>query len=289
MLAVLFLAVMEEIHKHRPLLFSLAYNILGEVQEAEDIVQDVFESWFSKQPQVQFPKAYLSRAVINRSVDRLEGLKKIREAYKGPWLPVPIVSEISGQDERLSGDPLPYALLSMLEKLNPIERAAFILRHAFDTPYSEISEICNLPEENARQLVHRAQEKLQHPRTRYESSIEERQRLLNAFVEACAKQDASTLKEMLHREVIMYTDGGGKVNAAVVPVRGPEKIINFLMNVLKDSVHIMEVRPVIVNGSAGVLLVNKITGQTDTICTLETDGQIITGLYFVRNPEKIFL
>lgn len=157
--AVLFLALMEDIHHHRPLLFSLAYDILGEVQEAEDIVQDVFESWFSKQPEVQFPKAYLSRAVVNKSIDRLEALKKTREVYKGPWLPVPIVSPIASPDEKAqSGDPLPYALLSVLEKLNPVERAAFILRHAFDFPYSEISEMCNLPEENARQLVHRAQE-----------------------------------------------------------------------------------------------------------------------------------
>src|SRR5262245_52516274 len=121
---------MEDIYQHRPLLFSLAYDMLGEVQEAEDIVQDVFESWFSKQPEVQFPKAYLSRSVVNRSIDRLEVLKKTREVYKGPWLPVPIVSETSGADDRHSGDPLPYALLSTLEKLNPVERAAFILRHA---------------------------------------------------------------------------------------------------------------------------------------------------------------
>ena len=280
---------MEDIHQHRPLLFSLAYDILGEVQEAEDIVQDVFESWFSKQPDVQFPKAYLSRAVVNRSIDRLEALKKAREVYKGPWLPVPIVSEISSSDDKQSGDPLPYALLSVLEKLNPVERAAFILRHAFDFPYSEISEICDLPEENARQLVHRAQEKLQKPRVRYEASLEDSQRLLTAFVEACARQDASTLKEILHQDVIMYSDGGGKVNAAVVPVRGPEKIINFLGNVLKGAHDTFDVKPVMVNGSAGLLLINKATGITDTICTLETDGNSIIGLYFVRNPEKILV
>ena len=280
---------MEDIYQHRPLLFSLAYDILGEVQEAEDIVQDVFESWFSKQPEVQFPKAYLSRAVVNRSIDRLEALKKAREAYKGPWLPVPIVSEISTPDERQSGDPLPYALLSVLEKLNPVERAAFILRHAFDFPYSEISEMCDLPEENARQLVHRAQEKLQRPRVRYEASMEERQRLLNAFLEATSRQDATALKEILHHDVIMYSDGGGKVAAAVVPVRGPEKIISFLTNALKDALNIFELKPVMVNGSAGALLINKATGRPDTICTLETDGQRIISLYFVRNPEKIFL
>src|SRR5687768_10720604 len=212
---------MEEIYQHRPLLFSLAYNILGEVQEAEDIVQDVFENWFSAKPSVQFPKAYLSRAVVNRSIDRLEALKKARETYKGPWLPVPLVADTASQDPRLSGDPLPYALLSVLEKLNPVERAAFILRHAFDLPYEEISEMCQVTQESARQLVHRAQEKLQSPRVRYEASAHERQRLLDAFIDACMKQDTASLKEILHRDVVLYTDGGGKINAAVVPVHGP--------------------------------------------------------------------
>lgn len=280
---------MEDIHQHRPLLFSLAYNILGEVQEAEDIVQDVFEVWFARRPEVQFPKAYLSRAVVNRSIDRLETLQKKREIYKGPWLPVPMVSEVSDRDDRQSGDPLPYALLSILEKLNPVERASFILRHAFDFPYSEISEICGLTEENVRQIVHRAQEKLQNPRVRYEASTEQRQRLLNAFLEASANQDASRLKEILHDDVVMFTDGGGKANAAVIPLRGPDKIITFMRNVVKNALEEFEARPVSINGSAGALLVSKSTGKTDTICTLETDGEKITGLYIIRNPDKIFV
>lgn len=278
---------MDKVYQHRPLLFSLAYDILGEVQEAEDIVQDVFETWFSKRPEVRFPKAYLSRAVVNKAIDRLEALKKARGVYKGPWLPVPIVSDSANPDERQSGDPLPYALLNVLEKLNPVERAAFILRQAFDFPYSEISEMCDVPEDNARQLVHRAREKLQKSRTRYEAPVAERQKLLNAFLDACVRQDASTLKSILHEDVVMYTDGGGKVNAAVVPVHGPEKIINFLANVLKGALDAFEVRPVRVNGSAGALLINRANGKTDTVCTLETDGQRITGLFFVRNPDKI--
>lgn len=280
---------MDDIYQHRPLLFSLAYDIVAEVQEAEDIVQDVFETWFSKQPQVQFPKAYLSRAVVNRAIDRLQELKRVRDQYKGPWLPVPIVSDGVVSAESASGDPLPYALLSMLEKLNPVERAAFILRRAFDYPYSEISEMCNLSEENVRQVVHRAREKLQHPRVRYEASAEDGQRLLRAFLDASVKQDVTALKEILHRDVVMYSDGGGKVAAAVVPVRGAEKLISFLANVVKDSLAAFEIKPVMVNGTAGALLIDKATGRTDTICTLETDGDRITGLYFVRNPDKILV
>jgi RNA polymerase sigma-70 factor (ECF subfamily) len=279
---------MEDIHHHRPLLFSLAYHILGEVQEAEDIVQDVFESWFSKRPDVQFAKAYLSRAVVNRAFDRLEGLKKAREVYKGVWLPVPVISETPSREETLP-DPLPYAMLSLLEKLNPVERAAFILRQAFDTSYEEIAEICTMTEDNARQLVHRAHEKLQRPRVRYEVSVEERQRLLNAFLYAAASSDISTLKALLHQDVIMYSDGGGKVAAAMVPIYGPDKIITFLTNVLKGAAEIFDLKLVTVNGSPGALISNKETGAPDTVFTIETDGHTITGLYFVRNPEKIIL
>jgi RNA polymerase sigma-70 factor (ECF subfamily) len=225
---------------------------------------------------------------VNRSIDRLEVLKKARVAYKGPWLPIPMVSE-SSPDERQTGDPLPYALLSVLEKLNPVERAAFVLRRAFDYPYREISEMCDLPEENIRQLVHRAQEKLQNPRIRYETSIEDRQRLLNVFLEASATNDASTLKQILHQDVILYTDGGGKVSAAVVPVRGPEKIINFLNYIVKEAFNTFEVKAVNVNASAGVLFIERATGRVDTICTLETDGKTIISLYFVRNPDKILV
>ena len=279
---------MENVHQHRPLLFSLAYHILGEVAEAEDVVQDTFETWFSKQPNVQFPKAYLSRAVINRSIDRLEMLKKARETYKGIWLPVPIVSDnVAGTQNEFAGDPLPYALLALLEKLNPIERAAFILREAFDFDYGEISDICNISEDNARQLVHRAQDKLQKPRIKYEASTEQQERLLQAFLQASATQDTTSLKSILHHDVIMYSDGGGKVAAAAIPLVGPDKIITFLTNVLKGALDLFEVRMVSVNGSPGAAIVNKETRVIDTVFTLESDGHQITGLYFIRNPEKI--
>lgn len=269
-------------------MYSLAYHILGEIQEAEDVVQDVFESWFSKRPDVEFPKAYLSRAVVNRSVDRLEKLKKTRASYKGSWLPVPIVSEVASGDESIS-DPLPYALLSLLEKLNPLERAAFILRHAFDTDYSEIAVICDMPEDNVRQMVHRAQEKLQKPRTRYSASIEERQRLLNAFLQAMSSADVTTLKNILHQDVIMYSDGGGKVAAAPMPLHGPDKIFTFLNNILKSIGDRFDVMPIHVNGSPGILFRNHTTGAPDTIFTIDTDGSTITSLYLIRNPDKIHL
>lgn len=280
---------MNDIHQHRPLLFSLAYNILGEIQEAEDVVQDVFESWLSQPREVQFPKAYLSRAVVNRSIDRLEQLKKAREAYKGPWLPVPIVTETPAPDEHYAGDPLPYAFLTLLEKLNPVERAAFILRQAFDYPYDEIADMCSISEENARQLVHRAQEKLQRPRARFEASDEQKQRLLDAFLEASARQDTTRLKEMLHEDVVMYSDGGGKAQAAMVPVHGRDKLIHFLINVVKGAIGNYDIKPALVNGAPGALLINRETRRVDTVCTLETEGESITGVYLLRNPDKISL
>ncbi|HEX6226399.1 MAG TPA: sigma-70 family RNA polymerase sigma factor [Chryseolinea sp.] len=278
---------MEEILRHRRLLFSIAYNILGEVHEAEDIVQDIYEHWFAKQPTVGFPKAYLSKAVVTKSIDRLAALKKDREHYKGPWLPVPLIDENFSLNDEEPTDPLPYALLTVLEKLNPVERAAFILRRAFDHSYAEISEMCNMNEESVRQLIHRAHEKLLKPRVRYTVADPQRERLLIAFLQACRTRDSRGLKEILHQDVIMYSDGGGKASAAVVPLKGATKIINFLMKVLDNVTVRFDMKIVTVNGAPGAILFDKTSGKIDTVMTFQTEDEKIVDFYFVRNPDKI--
>lgn len=277
----------ENIYEHRPLLISLAYSILGDIQEAEDIVQDTFEGWYEKHRSVQYPKAYLSRVVVNKSIDRLEAAKKERELYTGPWLPVPIVNETPAPDGN-SQDLLPMAVLTLLEKLNPLERAVFILREAFDYPYNEIADLCNLPEDHARQLLHRAKEKIQSPRARYQVDRPQQQRLMEAFLTACENSDEQALKKLLADDVSFFSDGGGKVAASRVPLYGPEAVMRFLLPIIariKDSI---EMRFVEVNGGPGALFINKESGMVDTIFTLDIDDGKIASLYLVRNPEKIF-
>src|SRR5690606_32988137 len=127
------------------------------------------------------------------------------------------------------------------------------------------------------------------PRARFEASDEQKQRLLDAFLEASARQDTTRLKEMLHEDVVMYSDGGGKAQAAMVPVHGRDKLIHFLVNVVKGAIGNYDIRPAFVNGAPGALLINRDTGRVDTVCTLETEGESITGVYLLRNPDKISL
>lgn len=277
----------DSVHQHRPLLFSLAYNILGDTQEAEDIVQDAFVTWFSKEQDVEYPKAYLSKIVVNRSIDRLEALKKQRDLYKGTWLPVPLVTQEAVKSDDLK-DNLPYAMLSTLEKLNPVERAVFILREAFNHSYTEIAALCNIAEDHARQLQHRAHEKIQNPKRRFDSNEEKQQQLLEAFLQACLQEDTTSLMKILKDDVILYSDGGGKVSASLVPIYGPDMILKFLLAVLQKTRGTIDIKFVRVNGAPGALLINKDSGKTDTIFTLSSDGDRITDLFLVRNPDKIF-
>ncbi len=278
----------ENIHEHRPLLISLAYNILGDIQEAEDIVQDAFEGWYEKHRSVQHPKAYLSRMVVNKSIDRLEKARKEREAYKGPWLPVPVVNEMPASDRNLP-DLLPFAVLALLEKLNPLERAVFILREAFDYPYREIADLCNLPEDHARQLLHRAREKIQRPRSRFQVDHTQQQRLMEAFLGACERGDEEELKRLLAADVTFFSDGGGKVAAATVPLHGQASVLKFWLPIVAKIKDNIDARFVEVNGLPGAMFLNKASGMVDTIFTLDFEGDRITALYVVRNPEKIFL
>ncbi len=278
----------ENIHKHRPLLVSLAYNILGDIQEAEDIVQDAFATWYEKERSVQHPKAYLSRVVVNKPIDRLEAARKERELYKGPWLPVPIVNETPAP-ERNTPDLLPYAVLTLLEKLNPMERAVFILREAFDYSYREIGDLCGLPEDHTRQLLHRAREKIQRPRSRFQADRAQQQRLIEAFLNACERNDEEELKRLLAEDVSFFSDGGGKVAAAAVPLYGHDSVLRFwlpIVNRIKDKI---ESKFVDVNGSPGALFLSKESGKIDTIFTIDIEGDKIRAIYTVRNPDKIFL
>jgi RNA polymerase sigma-70 factor (ECF subfamily) len=277
----------DEIQSHRPLLFSLAYHVLGDTYEAEDIVQDTFVTWFSGQKHVTYLKAYLSKIVINKSIDRLSVLKKQREQYKGTWLPVPFV-EAEENNENPLVDHLPYAILCTLETLNPIERAVFILHEAFNYSYSDITEICNITEENARQILHRSREKLDHPRIRFETSREKQKQLLKAFLKACEEEDMDGLTSLLKNDVILFSDGGGKVSASLLPIYGSDKIIKFVTGILAKVNGNFDIKIVSVNGVPGALFIDKISGKTDTIFTLNADAERISELFLIRNPDKIF-
>lgn len=273
----------KEILALRPYLFSISYNMLGMVEEAEDIVQDVFEKWlFAKE--VKEPKAYMARIAVNQSINRLGDLRKTRENYVGMWLPEPYIT--------LEPEPVPtleYGMLFLLERLNPNERAVFILRESFSEEYTSIADITGLSAENCRQLLHRAHEKL--GRSKPLQVDPEKQRVLTiAFLTALHGHDRSELDTLLRRDIELYSDGGGKRAAALKPLFGLEKVLKFLIGVTQlpeAQKNEYEYRPVYVNGRPAAIIFNKTTNQMDSLQYIEMENQEITRLLNVRNPDKL--
>jgi RNA polymerase sigma-70 factor (ECF subfamily) len=270
---------------YRSYLFAIAYNMLGEVQEAEDVVQDVFERLLQGPERgMEHPKAYLGRMVVNRSIDRLEHKKREREVYPGPWLPTPVMTE-SREDQ--PGDILSYAVLCLLESLNPVERAVLILREAFDYDYSEISSLCDIREDHCRQLLHRAKEKVRRPLKVGQTDEARRQELLQKFITACFSGDAVELSELLHRDIMLHADGGGKASAATKPLHGAMNVARFLAGFgAKAEAAAVHYQFVWVNGQAVVVLVQG--EQVISIMIPVIEDGIITELQVMRNPDKIF-
>jgi RNA polymerase sigma-70 factor (ECF subfamily) len=272
-----------EILALRPYLFSIAYNMLGMVEEAEDIVQDVYEKWLSAE-QVKVPKAYLGRIAVNQSIDRLNELKKLRESYIGAWLPEPYIT--------LEPDPSPtveYGLLFLLERLNPVERAVFILRESFSEEYSSIAELTGLSVENCRQLLHRAHEKLERSKVLPVDQVKQRA-LTEAFIMALQQQDRSSLDQLLRSDIELYGDGGGKRAAVPKPFFGLEMVSKFLFGVMQlpeNQNNEFEYRPAFVNGFPAMLIFRRSNGELDSMQYVELDDSRISRLLYVRNPDKL--
>jgi RNA polymerase sigma-70 factor (ECF subfamily) len=272
-----------EILALRPYLFRIAYDMLGVVEDAEDIVQDAFEKWITVND-VQTPKAYLARIVVNRSIDRLNELKKQRESYTGPWLPEPFIT--------LDPDPAPtaeYGLLFLLERLNAVERAVFILRESFSEEYSTIAELMDLSADNCRQLLHRAHEKLGRSK-KFPVDPARQRALTEAFLVALHSHDRAALDDLLLADVQLFSDGGGKRAAALRPLHGIGKVLKFLFGVAQlpeNSNDDFEYRPAFANGLPAALIYRRSTGELDGLQYVENDGGQITRLLYVRNPEKL--
>lgn len=264
---------------------GLAYRMLGSRAEAEDVVQDAWLRWRKvDSTEVEEPGAYLNRVVTRLALDRMKSARARREVYVGEWLPEPVVEP----DFEAGGDAdLSVAFLLALERLTPLERAAFLLHDVFDTPFAEIAAVLGRSETACRQLASRAREHVRRDRPRYKPSVDEERRLTAAFFEAVFKGDEVGLRSLLSEDVVMHADGGGKVNANLNPVKGLEKAIALIMGVRRKwpPPAGTTVRLARVNGHPGlVLATDGIVFQT---MGLEIDGGRIAAVYTVRNPEKL--
>ena len=271
---------------NRPLLFAIAYRMLGSVMDAEDMVQETFLRWQSA-VNVRSPKSYLSTIVTRLCIDHLRSARVQRDEYVGPWLPEPLFTEETPDlDEKLTqADSLSMAFLVILESLQPAERAAFLLREVFDYEYAEIATIVDKSEANCRQMVHRARRHVRDRRPRFDAPPEQVLRLTEQFMQASTSGDMSGLLRLLSEEVTLLSDGGGKTVAALNPILGQDNVARFLVGIAGQAPDDFEYRFAQINGRPGV--VNYVDGRPQSVATLEiVDGEI-SSIYIIVNPDKL--
>ena len=270
----------------RPRLFGIAYRMLGTVAEAEDVVQDAWLRWHgADQDAVAEPGAYLATVVTRLSIAELTSARARREVYVGPWLPEPVDTSADPLLGAERAEALSFAVLVLLEKLSPAERAAFVLHAAFDYPHARVAEVLATTEANARQLFSRARRHLDDARPR-PASPGDRDRLLAAFVAAAEAGDLSALEQVLATDVTSISDGGGVVPAARKIVAGPERVAHFLLGVLDKYGQGMSARPMLLNGEPAVLALRP-DGSPIAVWTVDAAADGIHGVFLVLNPQKL--
>jgi RNA polymerase sigma-70 factor (TIGR02957 family) len=275
-----------EFLKVRPRLFGIAYRMLGSASEAEDIVQDVWLRWqAADRIAVLDPPAFLATTTTRLAINVFQSARARHETYVGPWLPEPVDTS---SDPRLGaerGEALQFAILLLLEKLSPAERAAYVLREAFDYPYRQIAEILQLEEANTRQLVARARQHIAEGRHKAVSS-EEHQRLLEAFITAAQKGDLARLESLFASDVVSYSDGGGVVRtAARAPISGSERVAKFIGTFAWHFWTSVTVQVVQTNGQASMLISRD--GAPVGLVAIDASEQGIAQILWMLRPSKL--
>ena len=276
-----------DIETVRPRLFGLAYRMLGSRQEAEDAVQEAFLRWHrADTSEIRSPEAWLVTVLSRICVDRLRVLAAEREAYVGPWLPEPLVDGETQPDRavELASD-MSAALLIVLERLSPEERAGFLMHEVFDCGYPAIAAALGKSEVACRQLVHRARERVRHGRPRFEASEAAHRRLVERYVQAVQERDAGRIAALLAPDTVFVSDGGGKVWAALRPIIGAERITRLEMGIMRKLSGRLSMQVVTVNGRAGTVTLRD--GRIHAVSSFDTDGERILSVMRVLNPEKL--
>jgi RNA polymerase sigma-70 factor, ECF subfamily len=279
----------ETFNQYRPLLFSIAYRMLESASDAEDAVQESFLRWEgAPESEVNSPRSYLSAVVTRLCIDQLKSARARREVYVGQWLPEPLLTERMPEMTQTVelAESLSFAFLRLLETLNPVERAVFLLREVFDYSYEEIAGIVGKSEANCRQIVRRAQQHLREHRPRFHVSREEQEQVTQRFIEVCAGGDMDGLLNLLAPEVSLTADSGGKVLAPRNVLHGATNIAKFFMGVLRKLGPVaIEPRIAEINGQPGLLV--YIDGHLDSLVLFEVEDGKIQGVSMVSNPDKL--
>jgi RNA polymerase sigma-70 factor (ECF subfamily) len=277
----------------RPLLFSIAYRMLGSASDAEDVLQDAWMRYRgAEERQIRSPQAFARTIVARLCLDRLKSARVAREEYVGPWLPEPVLtSQLKTPDALLQRtESITLAFLVLLEKLSAEERAVFLLKDIFEYEHTEIAEMLDISVEKSRQLLHRAKERLTADRPRLTGSEASRRALAERFAQAFSNGDGSELTEILSQDVAMWSDGGGKASAARRPLHGREEVLNFLVGLYrtaKTSGQLSDVSLKLEDVNGEPALVLRLRKELQSIFVLSVVDDVIAQIRVVRNPDKL--
>ena len=271
---------------HRNLLFTVAYEMLGSAADAEDVLQETWLRWAGVDlGTVHDQRAYLVRIATRQALTRLRTLGRRKESYVGPWLPEPLLTTPDVAEDVELADSVSMAMLLVLETLGPVERAVFVLREVFDVGYDEIAEAVGKSPAAVRQVAHRARAHVAARRPRAVVSAAETRDALEAFQRAAETGDLQRLLDTLAPDVVFLGDGGGVVQAVQVPVVGARKVARLVASALGRFAAVVSLEPAQVNGYPALIL--RLNGQIDSVIAVRIDDGRISGLYAVRNPEKL--
>jgi RNA polymerase sigma-70 factor (ECF subfamily) len=270
--------------RHRSLLFTVAYEMLGSASDAEDVVQETWLRWDGvDQAEVRDSRANLVRIVTRQALNRLRTVGRRREDYVGEWLPEPLLTTPDVAEDVELAESVSMAMLTVLETLAPTERAVFVLREVFDTPYDEIAAALDKSPAAVRQIAHRARDHVAARRPRVAVSPTEQQEAVDRLFAAITGGDLQGLLDVLAPDVVVVADAGGLAPAARRPIVGADRVASFLLRLSEQEA--FTVTPMSINGAPSVLI--EIPGEADTAVTFTVDDRRVTHVYAVRNPHKL--
>ena len=271
---------------HRNLLFTVAYEMLGSAPDAEDVLQESWLRWVKVDlAQVRDHRAFLVRITTRLSLDRLRHLKRRKEAYVGPWLPEPLLTAPDVAEDLELAESVSMAIMVVLETLSPTERAVFVLREAFGVAFGEIATVVDKSPAAVRQIAHRARRHVEARRPRAVVSPREARAAVDSFQHAVETGDFENLLDILAPDVVMVADGGGVKQAALRPVIGAENVVRMIAGGLRKADIRLTAEPIEINGSPALLL--RVDAELDGVLAMRVEDSRVTGLYYVRNPEKL--
>ncbi|MCX5555938.1 RNA polymerase sigma-70 factor [Streptomyces sp. NBC_00038] len=281
----------DDFEQHRPVLMGVAYRMLGRVADAEDVVQEAWLRWSgADRADVRQPRAYLVRVTTRLAIDRLRQVQSRNEAYVGPWLPEPYVTDFGDTvpdtvERAVLADSVSLAVLVVLESLSPLERAVFVLREAFGFPYADIAAVLDRGEPAVRQLAGRARKHVDERRPRYEVDPAERRALTERFLAAAAEGDLQGLLSMLAPDARLVADSGGLSRAPLRVIESADKVARFLQGAARKGITAPSFRLLELNGGTALLALSG--DKPDSVFQLDVVDGRIQCVYIIRNPEKL--